>query len=86
MSAGRPHEQLTGEERFRLGQLVREAAKRMPPAEGRELEHLFGRLAADNRHLRDRVRRLNQVANELRAAGEPPAPEDPPIPCVRIVA
>lgn len=85
MNAGRPHEQLTGEERFRLGQLVREAAKRMPPAEGRELEHLFGQLVADNGYLRDRVRRLNQVATQLREAAKPPAPEDPPTPRIRVV-
>jgi hypothetical protein len=78
--------QLTGEQRFRLGQLVRAGAAHMPAADGRELEALFSRLAADNRHLRDRVRRLNQLATELRAAAEPPAPEEPPIPCVRIVA
>lgn len=68
MNAREPHRQLTGEERFRLGQLVRVAASRMPAAEGRELEYLFGRLVADNGHLRDRVRRLNQLATELRAA------------------
>jgi hypothetical protein len=73
--------QLSGEQRFRLGQLVRAAASRMPSAEGREVEALFGRLAADNRHLRERVRRLNQLATQLRAASEPPAPDEQPTPC-----
>lgn len=86
MSAARSHRQLTGEERFRLGQLVRAAAQYMPGPEGREMEVLFGRLMADDQHLRGRARRLGQALSQARVAAEPPAPEEQPIPCVRVVA
>lgn len=86
MSTYRPYIPLTAEQRFRLGELVRAAAKRMPTAEGEEIEVLLGRLLSDGQHLRARVVKLDRKLDQLRVAGEPPAPEEPPIPCVRVVA
>lgn len=82
MSTYKPYVPLTAEQRFRLGELVRGAAKLMPVAEGREMEMLFSRLLADGQHLRERVRKLDRKLTQARAAAEPPAPEDTPIPCV----
>ena len=86
MSASRQHVPLTAEQRFRLGRLVRAAAQRMPVAEGRELDQLFGRLMADGQYLRAKDRELKRTVSRLRAVSEPPAPDESPIPCVRIAA
>jgi hypothetical protein len=84
VSAYVPHRYLTDGECKELAVLVHRAARVLPF--GRRLVELFTRLLSDAQHARRRAIALDRKLSQLRAAVEPPAPEDPPIPCVRVVA